>query len=261
VLQTVVFVGNFVEHRLILRSFRRSCCFDVRINTCLVTEKIRIDSLDFALQSRRMESNWAAEHLQVIRTLMERSALYRRALAPIMIFTGLVGLGGGVLGWVLKINLPQGFVGFWAGVGVLALIGSFLLVRRQAIKESEPFWSPPTRRVAQALSGPLFIGSVAGLLALVCPSWDFLRTWGLPGFWMLLYGCALTAAGFFMHRGIKLLGWLFVLCGCGLMATRCQGGIVLSLADGHKVMGAVFGGLHLAYGVYLYFTEPRGNET
>ena len=34
-----------------------------------------------------MEPNWAAEHLQVIRTLMERSALYRRALAPIMSFT------------------------------------------------------------------------------------------------------------------------------------------------------------------------------
>jgi hypothetical protein len=208
-----------------------------------------------------MESNWAAEHLQVIRTLMERSALYRRALAPIMIFTGVVGLVGGLLGWVLNISLAQAFVGYWAGVGVLALSGSFLLVRRQAIKEREPFWSPPTRRVAQALAGPLLIGSVAGLLALVCPGWDFLQPWALPGFWMLLYGCALTAAGFFMHRGIKLLGWLFVACGCALMAMRCQTAASLSLADGHKVMGGVFGGLHLAYGIYLYFTEPRRNET
>ena len=40
-----------------------------------------------------MESNWAAEHLQTIRTLMERSAIYRRALAPIMLFAGLTGLG------------------------------------------------------------------------------------------------------------------------------------------------------------------------
>ena len=29
-----------------------------------------------------MESGWATDHLQVIRTLMERAALYRRALAP-----------------------------------------------------------------------------------------------------------------------------------------------------------------------------------
>jgi uncharacterized membrane protein YfcA len=207
-----------------------------------------------------MESNWAAEHLQVIRTLMERSALYRRALAPIMIFTGIVGVTGGALGWLFNISSPRSFIGFWAGVGVLALSGSFLLVRRQAIKETEPFWSPPTRRVAQALLPPLFIGFIAGLLALVCPQWDFLKPWALPAFWILLYGCALTAAGFFMHRGIKLLGWLFILCGCALVATRCYTAAWLSLEFGHQVMGGVFGGLHLAYGIYLYFTEPRRNE-
>src|SRR5437660_2466791 len=141
-----------------------------------------------------MESNWAAEHLQVIRTLMERSALYRRALAPIMIFNGVIGIAGGVTGSLLNIGSTQAFIGFWAGVGLLALAGSFLLVRRQALKESEPFWSPPTRRVAQGLLAPLFIGSVAGLLGLVCPGWDFLETWALPAFWMLLYGCALNAA-------------------------------------------------------------------
>src|SRR5437016_8269854 len=208
-----------------------------------------------------MESNWAAEHLQVIRTLMERSALYRRALAPIMIFNGIVGIAGGVLGTLSKIGSTQGFIGLWAGVGVLALAGSFLLVRRQALKEAEPFWSPPTRRVAQALLAPLFIGSIAGLLGLVCRGWDFLPAWALPAFWMMLYGCALNAAGFFMHRGIKLLGWLFVLCGCALMAARCFAGGPLALAGGHLVMGAVFGGLHFAYGIYLYFTEKGGNAT
>jgi hypothetical protein len=208
-----------------------------------------------------MESNWAAEHLQVIRTLMERSALYRRALAPIMIFNGIVGIAGGAMGWFLKIVSTQGFIGYWAGVGVLALAGSFLLVRRQALKESEPFWSPPTRRVAQALLAPLFIGSMAGLLGLVCPGCGFLPAWGLPAFWMLLYGCALNAAGFFMHRGIKLLGWLFVFCGCALMTAPCLATGPFSLPDGHRVMGGVFGGLHLAYGIYLYFTENRRNET
>src|SRR5580765_8944445 len=98
-----------------------------------------------------MESNWAAEHLQVIRTLMERSAVYRRALAPIMIYNGALGVAGGVLGSALKIYWPRGFIFYWAAVAVMALTGSFLLVRRQALKEAEPFWSPPTRRVARAL--------------------------------------------------------------------------------------------------------------
>lgn len=202
-----------------------------------------------------MEPNWATEHLQVIRTLMERSALYRRALAPIMTFNGVLGVVAGLLGWIARIEAPQSFIGYWAGVGLLALGGSFLLVRRQALRESEPFWSPPTRRVAQALMPALFIGSVAGLLGLVCPTWDFLQNQSLPALWMLLYGCALTAAGFFMHRGIKLLGWLFILAGCGWMITRCQSIITAPTLNGHCVMGGVFGGLHLAYGVYLYFTE------
>jgi hypothetical protein len=108
---------------------------------------------------------------------------------------------------------------------------------------------------------PLFAGSVSVLLALLAPGWEFLQPSSLPAFWLLLYGCALTAAGFFLQRGIKLLGWLFLLGGCGLMAARCQTGSALTLAQAHGVMGATFGGLHLAYGVYLYFTEPRGNET
>lgn len=208
-----------------------------------------------------MESNWAAEHLQVIRTLMERSALYRRALAPIMTYNGVLGVAGGVVGWAAKIDSPHGFIGYWAGVGLTALAGSFVLVRRQALKESEPFWSPPTRRVARALLPALFVGSIAGLLAFVCPSWDFLPAAALPSFWILLYGCSLTAAGFFMHRGIKLLGWLFILCGCGLMASRCQPAASWSSLNAHWVMGCVFGGLHLAYGIYLYFTEQGRNET
>src|SRR6058998_3001599 len=105
-----------------------------------------------------MESNWAAEHLQVIRTLMERSAVYRRALAPIMVFNGVVGAGGAMLGYVLKIAAPRAFISFWGVASCIALAGSFLLVRRQALREAEPFWSPPTRRVTQAMLPPLFAG-------------------------------------------------------------------------------------------------------
>src|SRR5438552_2174347 len=98
-----------------------------------------------------MESNWAAEHLQVIRTLMERSAVYRRALAPVMIYNGALGTAGALIGWGSHIDSPRGFILYWACVAAIGVVGSFLLVRRQALKESESFWSPPTRRVTQAM--------------------------------------------------------------------------------------------------------------
>jgi hypothetical protein len=206
-----------------------------------------------------MEANWATENLQAIRTLMERSAIYRRALAPIMIYNGLLGTAGALAGSWLKIGSRQGFILFWSGLAIAALAGSFVLVRRQALKDSEAFWSPPTRRVAQALLPPLFIGMLAGVFAAFYPGFDFVSPWGLPALWMLLYGCALNAAGFFMVRGIKLFGWFFILSGCVFVAVLCWTGGPLALVQAHAAMGTTFGALHLAYGVYLYFTEKGKN--
>ena len=68
------------------------------------------------------------------------------------------------------------------------------------------------------------------------------------------------AAGFFMPRGMKIFGWALIIGGCGVFA--------VGIPDwahrpdyAYGIMGFFFGGLHLAYGVYLYFTEQRKNET
>jgi hypothetical protein len=208
-----------------------------------------------------MEPNWAAEHLQVIRTLMERSAVYRRALAPIMTFNGLLGTAAALVGWWQKIEAPRGFTFYWAAVGIVAVAGSFWLVRRQALSASEPFWSPPTRRITQALLPGLVAGLIISLVTLKNVDQTEARGFAwLPLSWVILYGCAMHAAGFFMPRGMKVFGWVFILGGCGLLAvglpdTGTSGAFV------HGVMGLFFGLLHLAYGIYLYFTEPRRNET
>ena len=216
------------------------------------------------MQSNRMESNWAAEHLQVIRTLMERSAIYRRALAPIMSYNGAVGTAAALAGWGLNINSPRAFILYWTCVAALAMAGSFLLVRRQALKDAEPFWSPPTRRVTQAMLPALVAGGIIGSIAFL---WvgsapenlgSVLGMLWLPLAWVVLYGCAFHAAGFFMPRGMRLFGWGLVLGGCGLFA--------LGIPDwaprqvyAHGIMGFFFGVLQLAYGVYLYFTEKGEN--
>jgi len=213
-----------------------------------------------------MEPNWAAEHLQVIRTLMERSAVYRRALAPVMTYNGAIGAAAAIVGWSCKINSPRGFIVFWACVAGVALAGSFLLVRRQALKAGEAFWSPPTRRVTQAMLPALTAGMILGgviYLELAGKPWSagvVLGMLWLPLGWVVLYGCAFHAAGFFMPRGMRIFGWAFVVAGCGLFAVGIPNKIDRpDLAYG--IMGFFFGALHLAYGVYLYFTEKRRDET
>jgi hypothetical protein len=203
-----------------------------------------------------MTPRLAEENLQTIRLLMERSALYRRALAPIMLAAGVLGLAAGGAGLLWHLESSRTFAALWLGTACLMVTLAFLLARRQALKDSEPFWSPPTRRVAQALLPPLLSGLfLGGLLAFLAPDWvvDF----PMALVWLLFYGCALHSAGFFMTRGIKWFGWVFIIAAILLMmimlATRGQ----VTSSAGNWVMGAFFGGLHLAYGVYLYFTERK----
>lgn len=205
-----------------------------------------------------MEPSQAAEHLQAIRTLMERSALYRRALAPIMTYCGTVGVLGGVAGNYLPLTATKGAVLFWAGIGLTALIGAMLLVRRQALKDSEPFWSPPTRRVMQALIPPFTVGAFCAALAVAFGPEDW--TLLIPC-WCIFFGLGIFSAGFFTPRGLKIFGWLFIGVGCSLFLLLMLDMSLPLFRAPHLLMGGVFGGLHLAYGIYLYFTEKRGNES
>jgi len=202
-----------------------------------------------------METNWASDHLQTIRTLMERSTLYRRALAPIMIVTGSIGTAAAVLPCFVPIASNRAFSLFWLAVSVVALAASLLLVRRQALKDAEPFWSPPTKRVTQALLPAFLVGFSAGAYHLFREQPT--TAWLLALGWIIVYGCALHAAGFFMQNRMRLFGWIFVLGGCGLLFASNNWPELRTTEAAHYVMGSFFGALHVACGVYLYFTEKR----
>ena len=207
-----------------------------------------------------MDDPRAAEHLLVIRTLMERAALYRRALAPVSLAAGTLGFAAGALGWFADLDGARSFGILWMVVAIAVLAVSLGIMRRQALHAAEPFWSPPARRVAQAMLPPLLAGLLAGLLVIV-PAWrDPLHAWWLPGIWMVLFGCAAHAAGFFLHRGIKLLGWIFGALGAALLLyvnARLHAAGLPSLRLAHAVMGVTFGGLHLLYAASLASTERK----
>ena len=213
-----------------------------------------------------METKWAVENLQTIRTLMERSTVYRRALAPVMILAGTTGIIGGLAGWQLELETNTAFVLLWLGVATVALIGALLLVRRQALKDSEPFWSPPTRRVCQALLPAFLVGLMVAAFALLFEGGRGEGNYAVQGLvimvWTWCYGCAIHAAGFFMPRGVRRLGLIFVLTGGVLpflisLEENLSTSIYSRLLVSHLFMAAIFGGLHLAYGIYLYLTEKK----
>lgn len=188
---------------------------------------------------------------------MERSALYRRTLAPIMLYIGSVGTAASAAGLAFGVGVgrSQAFGAWWLAAAMVALAGAFLIARRQALGDGEPFWSPPTRRVTQAVVPPLAAGFVLSVSAVAWGPGQVLWLFVLPN--ALFYGCAVHAAGFFMPRGMKLFGWVII------VLTGVLAGVLprLEPAAGpgldHVVMGGLFGLLQLAYGVYLYVTESR----
>ena len=137
------------------------------------------------------------------------------------------------------------------------MVAAFLLVRRQALKEAEAFWSPPTRRVTQALLPSFFLGLVGGLFFVL--EGDKLNASPalLAILWTAIYGAALHAAGFFMQRGIKLFAWVFLVGAALLFLGYSAEPRLQTPESAHYIMGFFFGILHFAYGIYLYFTEKH----
>ena len=73
-----------------------------------------------------------------------------------------------------------------------------------------------------------------------------------------VYGCSVQSAGFFMPRGMRLFGWGFVIAGLlSALAAANPHQIEPSIRMAHSVMTATFGGGHLAYGLYLRWTEKN----
>jgi hypothetical protein len=205
-----------------------------------------------------MNANLAEENLQTIRLLMERAAVYRRALAPIMLLAGVLGLAAAAIGLGCHVESSRAFAGLWLGTACVVVTAAFVLVRRQALKDHELFWSPPTCRVGQALLPPLFSGLFLGGLLMMLSA-NGTVDFPMVLVWLLFYGCALHSAGFFMVRGIKWFGWIHIAGAAILMLFISALDNHVSPAAAHGMMGFFFGALHLAYGIYLYFTEQRNS--
>ena len=199
-----------------------------------------------------MEPKWAEENLQTIRTLMERSAVYRLALAPIMLYAGALGVLPTLAGLLFHLDSMRAFSALWLGTAALAVGGAFLIARRQALKDKETFLvaadpagGQPCRRrwrracvwaccscrgVANATSSRRFSGFCFTAARSIPPDSS-------------CRGESNCSAGSSSDRFLRALFYVFAL------------GWIKSEPNAHWLMGFFFGVLHLAYGAYLYLTE------
>lgn len=194
----------------------------------------------------------------MIRTLMERSALYRRRLAPLMMLGAAGAIGGGLVGSLLKLASAREFVLLWGGIAVLVLLGAGWVTRGQAIRAGEVFWTAPTRRIFAAFLPVLLVGGALGGTCLVGPASEAAGSRILLIVsWSILFGLGLHSAGFCVAKGVRRLGWAFVLAGSALGVYVLNRGVDGIPVSPSLLMAAIFGGLHLVSAVYLFFTEAK----
>ena len=204
-----------------------------------------------------MDNQSAAENLQLIRTLMERSALYRRALAPIMLLTGAIGTAGAIVGMAMRVESMHPFCRFWLAVGIVAMTGTLAIARRQSLKTREPVLSPPARRVVLALFPTLLLGGSLGLGMFELSNDEARQFLMVPVIWIALYGCALNAAGHFTARGLRWFGLTFALPACAVLPFSMRPAFDPPWHLPHLIMGVWFGLFHLLFGAYLFVTEKK----
>jgi hypothetical protein len=178
----------------------------------------------------------AEESLQFIRRTMERSST----------FTAVPGLGGagmgaiGLAGAVLAANQSSAerWLVVWLVAATVALGIGVTTMWRKAARLGAPLASAVGRRFAMSLAAPLVAGA-----ALTWGVWMH-DDWALmPPVWLLLYGTGVMAGGVFTVAPVRLLGVAFMLLGVAALITPP--------AWGNVWLGTGFGGLQLAFGLYI----------
>ena len=178
----------------------------------------------------------AEESLQFIRRTMERSSTF----TPV---PGVGGMGMGAIGLAAAIlaanqRSAQRWLGVWLLAAAVATGVGVTAMWRKAARLGAPLAGAVGRRFAIGLAAPLAAGA-----ALTWGVWMH-DDWALmPAVWLLLYGTGVLAGGVVSVAAVRLLGVAFMALGVAALTTPP--------AWGNLWLGMGFGGLQLAFGLYI----------
>jgi len=201
----------------------------------------------------------ALDDLSFIRRTMEGASAFTDVSGWGLAAAGATALGAAALsaqqpsaaGW-LTVWVAEALVG--AAIGTATTLHK---IRRRnghtngAAQDGAPapLLSTPARRFSLSFWPSIVAG---GILTAALTDWASLTVTAaplhtLPGLWLLLYGLGILTAGAYSVRPIPVMGALFMLLGAATL--------LLPVADvpvnGTLMLATGFGGLHLAFGIWI----------
>lgn len=193
-----------------------------------------------------MDPRQAAQNLELIRTLMERTTQYQLLTARAGLAAGSLAGAGALAFTVLDPRNPWHFGCIWAAVFAGSLLATCIGTVLRSRERGERVWSRQGRAVLLALAPSIFAALVLSVFFFSRGDEEFL--W-LPGVWMLCYGQGALATAAYAPPPIRPLGLLALLLG----------GLTLWLGPTWAIpmMGLVFGLGHIGLGLALLMIERR----
>jgi hypothetical protein len=201
------------------------------------------------------DSDSAARHLRVIRSLMERATVYRSISAPTALVGGLLSLGGFATAYYAKHHrhhplTPTEFLIVWLVILALTCLANAFFLSRGSALRGGPFFSSGMRCALMSVAPAFFSAALLTPLLMHRPI-------QLALLWIMLYGIGLLATQHFAPRSLVILGATFFLTGCGLLATwkhffMPNPHVEPSALVVSGIMAATFGGYHLAYAAAVW---------
>ncbi len=178
----------------------------------------------------------AEENLQFIRRTMERSSTFTAVPGMGGVGMGAIGLAAAVL--AANQPSPDRWLVVWLLAGAVALGVGVTSVWRKAARLAAPLAGAVGRRFTMSLAAPLAAGAALTWGVWMHDDWAL-----LPPVWLLLYGTGVLAGGVFSVAAVRLLGLAFMALGVAALVTPP--------AWGNAWLGAGFGGLQIAFGLYI----------
>ena len=203
----------------------------------------------------------ALEHLRVIRSLLEKSQVYRAISAPAALCGGLLALLASFAAIKFTCMSAHKFLFVWLAILGITSALNFFLLYREASSRSQPFFSEGMRMALRAFLPPMLVGGVLGVSLI----WfnDDVTLASLV--WILCYGLALLSTSHFSPRSLVRLGWAFLIVGTALTIwyfTQGDSGMAQSSAKPASIfLGLTFGLLHIAYAVAVFVRKPATQIT
>jgi hypothetical protein len=177
----------------------------------------------------------AADDLQFIRQTMERSASFTAVPGWGQFAVGVTALAAASA--AARHSLDAQWLKIWLAEGVLAAGIALATMRRKANRHGVPLTSGPGRKFAFNFLPAIVAGALLTIALANAGHYTL-----LPATWLLLYGVAVITGGAVSVRVVPAMGACFM--GLGIAAL-----LVPSAANWW--MAAGFGGLHIAFGVWI----------